>query len=697
MGIAEGRRFPRMHSGRAPIMGHRKNKKILLLSTDTDTDTEMSDQRMHDPFWIQNGLRTPKVDLESTELIRHEILFEDDMSKLQEKRMYIGLAINGNRMKIGFYIAAFVLALLMGRAGWMQIAHGQSYGLLADGNRFRSETLPARRGIIRDRNGTVLAENIPSFDVRMRWSDLPVNQTQRMNEIATVARSIGVTSDSVSSTLNAPGVEPDEWVDVAKDIPYDQAINVSIVLPDLSGVSLITTAKRTYPQSKETPSLSHILGYAGAISQSEYEKRASLGYLRTDDIGKAGIEQSYESMIRGMPGDRKVEVDAMGRPRAVVEEHAPIDGADVRLTIDLPLQRAAEVALHKELDIAKVSRGSAIVMDVHTGAILAVVSWPSYDNNIFTGNVSSTLYSALLNNPDHPLFPRAWAGQFPSGSVIKPLIAAAALQEGVITPNTTVVSTGGIKVGPWFFPDWKAGGHGVVNVRSALAWSVNTFFYYIGGGYDTFRGLGVGKLSEWMKKFGLGSELGLDVGGETSGHVPTEDWKIATKGERWYIGDTYNLSIGQGDLLVTPLQIARVTASVANGGTMVVPHFVEGRNGTPAQIDINSDALKVVREGMRDTVVYGSGRRMSSLPFTSAGKTGTAQWGTNKPNHAWYTGFAPYENPEIAVTVLLEEGVEGSSTAVPVAYDIMKEWWNEKQGLGVTTSTAAGAVKRAVR
>jgi penicillin-binding protein 2 len=188
-----------------------------------------------------------------------------------------------------------------------------------------------------------------------------------------------------------------------------------------------------------------------------------------------------------------------------------------------------------------------------------------------------------------------------------------------------------------------------------------------------------------MKKFGLGNTLGLDVAGESAGHVPSEEWKMATKGEKWYIGDTYNLSIGQGDLLVTPLQIARVTASIANGGTMVVPHFVDGAvsSESPEQIEIHADVLKTVREGMRDTVVYGSGRRMSSLPFTSAGKTGTAQWGTDKPNHAWYTGFAPYESPEIAITVLLEEGVEGSSVAVPVAYDILKEWWAMRdEGIG---------------
>lgn len=649
----------------------------------------------HDPFWIQDGLRTPKVDLESSELIRHEVLFEGSISQMQNKRMYVGRAIRSSGMKVGFYIALVVMVLLSCRAGWMQIVHGQSYGILADENRFRSETLPARRGIIRDQTGAILAENIPSFDVRMRWSDLPLVQKEYevtceeecKNEIAVVAKAIGSTSEEILTRLNATGTDPNAWVDIAKDIPYDKAIDVSIVLPNFSGVSLVTTAKRKYTESNSTPSLSHILGYVGAISSEEYEKRIPLGYEQTDDIGKSGIEQTYESKIRGMPGQRKVEVDALGRPRAVVQEQRPLDGGDIRLTINLRLQKTAEAALRKQLELIHVKRGSVIVMDVKTGGILTSVSWPAYDNNIFTGKVSSTLYSGLINDPDRPLFPRAWAGQFPSGSVIKPLIASAALQEGVITPKTTVHSTGGINVGPWFFPDWKAGGHGSVNVKGAIAWSVNTFFYYVGGGYDSFRGLGVGKLSEWMKEFGLGSKLGLDVGGENSGHVPSEEWKIATKGERWYIGDTYNLSIGQGDLLVTPLQIARVTASIANGGSLVIPHFVEGEDGDPQQIAIDENALKVVREGMRETVTYGSGRRMSSLPFSSAGKTGTAQWGTDKPNHAWYTGFAPYENPEVAISVLLEEGVEGSSNAVPVAYEVLKEWWNIKQGIVSTTST----------
>ena len=264
-----------------------------------------------------------------------------------------------------------------------------------------------------------------------------------------------------------------------------------------------------------------------------------------------------------------------------------------------------------------------------------------------------------MKNEDHPLLARAMAGVFPSGSTIKPAIATAALTEGVITPDTTVNSVGGIRVGGILFPDWKAGGHGITNVRKAIAWSVNSFFYYVGGGYDSFVGLGIDRLSSWMKKFGLSQKTGIDIPGEASGFVPTRDWKEKTKNEHWYIGDTYNLSIGQGDLLVTPLQIANVTAEIANGGHRLIPHVSMSATSTPADSSLIADAaaIKTVQLGMRDTVVYGSGRALSNMAVTVAGKTGTAQWRNDKANHAWFTCFAPAEDPQIAVTVVLEEGV----------------------------------------
>jgi penicillin-binding protein 2 len=270
-------------------------------------------------------------------------------------------------------------------------------------------------------------------------------------------------------------------------------------------------------------------------------------------------------------------------------------------------------------------------------------------------------------------------------------VATAALEEGVITANTTVFSTGGVRIGSSFFADWRAGGHGATNVRKAIADSVNTFFYYIGGGYESFVGLGVDRLVKWLRLFGLGTRTGIDLPGERPGFVPDADWKAKTKGERWYVGDTYNLSIGQGDLLVTPLQVASYTSTIADSGIHITPHVAQAfiaSDGTETPIDINRatstvaslSSIQIVRQGMRETVVSGSGRSLSNLPFSVAGKTGTAQWRNDRATHAWFTSFAPYEKPEIVVTVLIEEGGEGSLTAIPVARQILQAWWQDRKG-----------------
>jgi penicillin-binding protein 2 len=637
-----------------------------------------------DPFRLQTGGRgSLHVDRQQTDLLKHEVMFEDRYTALADRRVFVGEGIPRTRLFFAFGVVGLVMLTLLGRAGWMQFAQGAAFAARADDNRFRHEVLPARRGIIRDRDGAILAENVPSFQVSMRWSDLPHGHDAREQAIATVARTVGMTSGDIMDMLSATGTTADEWVQVARDIPYENAVALSVHLPELSGVSLVTGAKRSYPESGATPSLSHLLGYVGPISPAEYADRRESGYLRNDEIGKTGIERSHEADIRGKAGERLTEVDAFSRPRAAVSDVPPVDGTDVMMTIDLKLQKATEAALRKGMERAKVTRASAILMNAQDGSILAMASLPSFDDNIFAGKVSSTAYKALIEDPDRPLFPSAWAGQFPSGSTIKPLIASAALAEGVVTPRTPVSSVGGIHVGPWFFPDWKPGGHGVVNVRSAIAWSVNTFFYYVGGGYGEFIGLGVDRLTTWMKHFGLGEPTGIDLPGEAAGNVPSQTQKEKTRGERWYIGDTYNLSIGQGDLLVTPLQMARITATVANGGRLVVPHVVKQDVDVDAlqKLPLDASVLATVREGMRDTVAYGSGRALSVLPVQSAGKTGTAQWRDDKPYHAWYIGFAPAENPEVVVTVLLESGGEGSSFAVPVAGEMLRAWWYKKQGI----------------
>jgi penicillin-binding protein 2 len=284
------------------------------------------------------------------------------------------------------------------------------------------------------------------------------------------------------------------------------------------------------------------------------------------------------------------------------------------------------------------------------------------------------------------MFPRAVAGEYPSGSTFKPFVAYAALSEGLVDAHSSFVSTGGVRIGQWFFPDWKAGGHGVTDVRKAIAESVNTYFYIIGGGYNDFTGLGVKRIREYAEKFGFGSKMGVDLPSEAPGFLPSKDWKQEAKGERWYVGDTYNLAIGQGDVLVSPLQMATATAKVANGGKDITPRVVEEIDGEPTAPpsvpdieDLDERAMQIVREGMRRTVTVGSARYLQTVPTPVAGKTGTAQTPGDKPTHAWFTGFGPYEDPNITLAVLVENGGGGSEVAVPLARDIFNWWFENNQ------------------
>lgn len=610
---------------------------------------------------------------------QHEVLFEAAATTLPGSGLFIGRVFLRKRFLAAGLIILCVGMGLSARAAWMQIQDGPAYQQKAEANRLRRLAILPKRGIIRDRQNRVLADNIPRFQVTLTPLDLPLDRDEAEQAASRVARILGLSINDFSTYLSSTSTARDETYTLAENVPYDQAMSLAIALPDLPGFNLLVAARRRYPFSPETPSLSHVLGYVGKISPDELENGRADGYVRSDEIGKAGLEKSLEPLLRGVRGQKISEVDARGRIKASVGETPAVDGSDIRLTLDIDLQKAAESALREQLGKDKLGRGSVIAMDPRDGSILALVSWPAYDNNIFSGGVSSTAYQALAQNPDQPLFPRAWAGTYPSGSTVKIVIAVAALAEKVVTARTSILSVGGISVGPWFFPDWKAGGHGPSNVRYAIAWSVNTFFYTVGGGYESFVGLGVDKINQWMHAFGLGEKTGIDLPGEATGQVPTRELKEKQKGERWYVGDTYNLSIGQGDLLVTPLQVAHYTAEIANGGYKVVPHLASEAATTTLERIAPEEAVREARLGMRDNVTYGSGRALSDMAFPVAGKTGTAQWHSEKNTHAWFTSFAPFEKPEIVVTVLLEEGGEGSAVAVPVARRVLEAWWGLRQ------------------
>ena len=444
---------------------------------------------------------------------------------------------------------------------------------------------------------------------------------------------------------------------------------------------------RSYPKGRLT---AHVLGYTGAVSSSDLAKHPEL--LITDIIGKIGLEQSYDKELRGQYGVSYEEVNAEGKSLQSLRRKDPIAGQELHLTLDISLQEYIYTKLEERAEVESDKpplAGAVVVMDPRSGAVRALVSYPTFDSNLFSRPNQAEAASKLFKDEREPLFNRAIKGTYVPGSTIKPLLAAGALQEGIITRSSTILSTGGLNIGEWNFPDWRSGGHGTTNVTKAIAESVNTFFYSITGGYESQKGLGPETATDYLKEFGWSSKTGIDLPGEATGFLPSPEWKLAAKGERWYLGDTYHLGIGQGDVLVTPLQVATATASIANQGMLPQPFIVRSLrwpDGEMSSVEVaarqlkfSSQHLRTVAEGMRQAVTDGSARALATLSIPLAGKTGTAQIGGSDDTHAWFTSYGPYEAPELVVTVLLERGGAGDKDAVPLARDIW-QWWIDHSG-----------------
>jgi penicillin-binding protein 2 len=413
------------------------------------------------------------------------------------------------------------------------------------------------------------------------------------------------------------------------------------------------------------------------MSEKDLERHPD--YPRIAPIGRTGLEASYDNELRGRVGINEIEVNANGQFQRYLNNLAPLEGKTLVLTLDRDLQREMVASLKEAMDKNGAKQAIGIAIDPNTGGILASVSLPSFDNNSFAHGMSADDLKRLNDDPTKPLLNRAVDGLYPAGSTIKPFIAAAALQEGTVKPSTTLdTSVGVIKIGEWQFPDWKV--HGISDIRQAIAESNDIFFYALGGGWDKIPGLGVDRIKKYLDLFGFGRPTGTDYTADQSGLVPDPEWKKKVMKENWYIGDTYHIAIGQGNLLVTPMQMARAISAIANGGQLITPHVVnaysdphtlEQHPQTFAQehIALNGEVLQTVREGLERSVnsETGSARTLRSLPFPSAGKTGTAQFGTEQKTHAWYIGYAPYEKPEIACVILVEGGGEGNAISVPVA------------------------------
>jgi penicillin-binding protein 2 len=606
---------------------------------------------------------------------------------------FIGTAVSESRIIIFACIGLVAFALLFARVIQLQIVNGAEWQAVANRNRVRMQPIVAERGIIFDRNLVPLVSNAPNFRLTIRAQDLPRDAKKREEQIRALGDTVKVPVEKIEKVLESFQKYRYASVVIKEPITYEEAVNVYLKSSAFPSLTIERGAKRSYiagipGQQEPLPiSMSHVLGYLSRISPEELdEHRTTDTYYPSDTIGKTGIEALFERALRGQPGERGGEIDSRGAERRTISVTEPTPGSSIVLTIDLEIQKHLESALMHAMAISRQTRGSAIAMDPRDGSILGLVSLPAYDSNMFANTISSKDYSALMTDPNQPMLNRAVAGQFPSGSVIKPFYAAAALQEGLVTPTTTIVSSGGLQIGKWFFPDWKAGGHGVTDVYKAIAESVNTYFYIIGAGYGDREGLGPERMKKYLEYFGFGRSTESGIGGEATGFLQSPEWKKEQMGEQWYPGDSYNMSIGEGEILVTPLQVVVGLSAIVNGGTLWKPRLLDytigvdgsevvARSEVEAKVPIDERWLAAVRQGMRQTVTAGSARSLQQIQGLSiAGKTGTAQWSNTKAPHAWFEAFAPYESPEIVTVFLIEEGKEGSSVAVPAAKEFYS-WW----------------------
>ncbi|MCK4892114.1 MAG: penicillin-binding protein 2 [Candidatus Pacebacteria bacterium] len=615
------------------------------------------------------------------DLLEPEELFLDFMEK-EENNMEIPLGGESiNAVKKLFFLALLVLVF---QTAYLQIVKGRYYAKISENNYKRIVAVKSPRGIIYDKNNKQIIFNAPIFDLII----MPHTFLKDKNNINDKIRKLSDITEISESDLRMKIDKADRFlyqsVLILANIEKDKALILEEKIKKIDGVELEKNAIRNYIDSKY---FSNIIGYSGRINEVELENYQE--YQLTDMIGKDGLELFYEEQLRGKYGKQEIEVDSFGKTIRVIKKENSESGNSLILNIDSGLQKKIYNELDKIITKLKTEAGASVVaLNPKNGAVLALVNFPSYDNNLFAKGINNDDYNKLLADKTNPLLNKTIAGEYPPGSTFKPLVGVAALQEKIIDPKRKIVGGGAIYVGSYIFPDWKV--HGMIDLTGALAQSCNVYFYTVGGGYGGIEGLGIDRIKKYADLFGLGNSLGIDLPGEKTGLVPDQQWKQDKKDEKWYIGDTYHVSIGQGDILVTPLQIASYTAVIANGGKLFQPQVVDKIIDSDGNIikDISPkiirenfvdlENLKWVQKGMRENVTSGSGIALYDLQIEVAGKTGTAQYYGNQKTHAWYIAYAPYDNPEIVMAIIVEGGGEGYAAAVPVVKEALKWYFEDR-------------------
>ncbi len=575
-------------------------------------------------------------------------------------------------------ILVFSVMLIIGAAN-LAIRRHASLAALVLRNRTVNVSVPPPRGIILDRTGVPLVENVPSFDLLVVTRQLQRNTDGSLAGIERLAAAFGRDPSMLAGELTTTAKQNAVFL-AATDITRAQVLSLKDILPE--GFSIITSTKRHYLYG---PQFAHVLGYVGKVSTNDMT--ADSYYMPSDTIGRLGVEASYEDVLRGTHG--ALEFQRSGQTK----EEAPQAGGNLVLNVDLDVQRQLYAALQGVLRGAGLTQAAAVAQDPISGAVLGLVSFPSYDDNMFSTQLSQADADHLFNNTAHPLLDRVIGGRYNPGSTIKPFIGMSALQEGIVTPQQ-VVNTDCIGISipnprdpehPYTYDNWRRD-LGPFNLDRAIANSCNVYFFTVGGGFENFAGLGVNRIDRYLTAGLADHLLGIDLPGETTGFVPTPEWKYATTGEPWYQGDTYNISIGQGDLLVTPLWANTILSAIANGGTLwkpqVASRVVDAQKNTlqvfSAQmlgaLPFSSAVIADMQRAMRETVRSGTGRIFQDLPVAVAAKTGTAEVIKGRRINSLLTVYAPADNPKVALTVLIEGSASNQGYALDAAHRFLS-WY----------------------
>ncbi|MGP9557301.1 penicillin-binding protein 2 [Psychrobacter sp. AOP7-A1-24] len=591
-----------------------------------------------------------------------------------------------NRIIIFGIIILIGLGGLITRYGYLQVYAHDQYTTQADNNRIKLISAPPSRGYIYDRNGVILADNQPVFTAMLSPDEVE-NPERTLNLLAPI---FDLTDTDITDILARLSKNKNDPVTIKIDLTEAQLAQFSERKPFFRGVSIQSKLTRSYPYDEL---FAHVIGYVGRINDKESKRIDKDRYAGTDLIGKIGIEDYYEDILLGQPGYQSVETDAHGNILRQLDTKPPIAGNDITLSLDYGLQTIAQQQLDGR-------RGAIVAIDPKNGDVLAFVSNPSYDPNPFISGISYRDYDDLREDLDQPLYNRALQGTYPPGSTIKPFEGLGGIHYGLRDWNSTIYDPGYFSLpgDTHRFRDWKRGGHGTVDLKKSIMMSVDTYYYKLA--YE----MGIQRLHDWMVRFGFGEDTGIDLPNEKSGIMPSPKWKKDSYDKDWLPGETISVSIGQGYFLATPLQIANATAMTASKGQHITPHLLKSSDGAAdvkiitkpdGKIDYNgkpSDWLRM-HDAMEDTVKSGTGRGIYTPRYRIAGKTGTAQvksiaqgkrydksaidkrhW-----DHAWFNGFAPVEDPQIALAVLVENGGGGSTTAAPIGRALFDYWMIQRK------------------